>query len=540
MASAGDEPTTFDRISARMLGGPLAWTLALLYAAQLALWVPAYLVRPYWSDLDVFQTMAQSWSVGVLPYRDVIGNNFPGTTYVFWALGKLFGWGKTAPFLAFDAALVVGFAAILVAWSARCFGRLLPGLIGAGAALSFFIGLNYSMSAQRDGQAGLLAAAGLLLIQARTGRAGLAASALLLAFAALIRPQVVAFLPAYWAALAEAARSRGVGRSRALATVAGWTLAVGALVAAGFVPLAMSGILGDFARSLRVVAYGSTYNRVTPRIVLERLATEAIDYRLFLLPTLAILAARRVLRPEDWRLARTWGIALLGVAFYAPLSPGGGYLEQPLWVVWSVHVAILAQLLLSAPVAATWRLLMVALLIIQVVAVRPAKLGPIKARQAIAALRTGQGPPEAPLGYTHNYPWVPLYRWQDYRDAIAYLRTSTRPETRVANALFGAAAAGPAGRLSAFPAESANWLFVVRRRDEPLFVEALERTPDSVVIWDPSREEDLETRVGDPSREEGPKGRQLFAAIRRLYRPEAKFGPIEVWARKPEAPAAGQ
>ena len=93
-----------DAPAARLLDGPLTAALLLLALGQLASWVPHYLTWPWFADEDVFATAAQGWDSGVLPYRDLRGNNFPGTTYLFWGLGKAFGWGNTVAFYAFDAA----------------------------------------------------------------------------------------------------------------------------------------------------------------------------------------------------------------------------------------------------------------------------------------------------------------------------------------------------------------------------------------------------------------------------------------------------
>jgi len=61
------------------------------------------------------------------------------------------------------------------------------------------------------------------------------------------------------------------------------------------------------------------------------------------------------------------------------------------------------------------------------------------------------------------------------------------------------------------------------------FALALERTPDSVVVWSPA-EINANPRL---------KLERVTAVIRRRYRPEARFGPIEVWRRSPDE-RAGQ
>ena len=90
-----------------LLRKPVPLALAVLCAVRLMTWAPHYLTWPWWADHDVFATMAQAWEAGLLPYRDLRGNNFPGTIYLFWVLGKLFGWGRTWSFYAADVALLV-------------------------------------------------------------------------------------------------------------------------------------------------------------------------------------------------------------------------------------------------------------------------------------------------------------------------------------------------------------------------------------------------------------------------------------------------
>jgi hypothetical protein len=520
MAGPPDGRIDWDRAATRLLAGPIAWGLAILYAVQVATWVPQYLTWPWWADHDVFATMARSWDAGLLPYRDTLCNNFPGTIYLFWGLGRAFGWGNTAAFYAFDAALVVGFAGLTVAWSVRRFGLALPGLVGAGAFLSYFLGLDFSQAAQRDGQATILAVGALLIVQGWPGRAGRLASASAMAIGLAIRPQVVLLLPAFWPALIE-------DRTRPRGAIVEWHLALAAFSILAFLPLAMAGVLGDFVRSLRLVSYGGAYNRVDLGEFILRFVAELDPPRFSIVPA-AILVGYRTLGDsnKDRRLVASWGLAMLGILFYSPASPGiQQYLDQPRWIVWSVHVAILTRIILGAvDLSPAWRLLLVTLVIGLGLQLRPKYAAPERSFAAIGVLRTGEPPVEWPSGYTHpHFRLIRLYPWDNYRSALAYLRTSTGPRTRVANILIGVAVTGPLGRISALPAESATWLRIVRPEDEPRFITALEQTPDSVVVWNPDGLD-----AGLPNNTPA-----LSATIRRLYARRAKFGDIEVWDRKP-------
>ena len=77
-------------------------------------------------------------------------------------------------------------------------------------------------------------------------------------------------------------------------------------------------------------------------------------------------------------------------------------------------------------------------------------------------------------------------------------------------------------RRSVFPAESITWLRMVRRDDEAMFAEALERAEDALVIWVPGE-------IGpDPTFRVD----LLDAVVRRKFQLERRFGVIEVWRRK--------
>jgi hypothetical protein len=114
------------------------------------------------------------------------------------------------------------------------------------------------------------------------------------------------------------------------------------------------------------------------------------------------------------------------------------------------------------------------------------------------------------------------YPWEDYRAMLDYLVEHTSPVTRVANVLkCDPAVTGMVDRPSAFPTESIAWLRMVRPGDEPRYAEALLAHHDVVVVWIPD--------------EKGPDKLQtlehLTPVIRRHFRPEARFGSIEVWRR---------
>ena len=157
----------------------------------------------------------------------------------------------------------------------------------------------------------------------------------------------------------------------------------------------------------------------------------------------------------------------------------------------------------------------------------PAFCAPLESVRALGTLARGVEPLEPPPGC--RLPWFQPrrchYEWADCCRALDYLRRFTSPETEVANVLKQTpfpSLNGPAGRLSPFHAESGIcWMWLIDLDLDAPFAEALEATPNSVVVWSPG-EVDIQPRL---------KLERVTAVIRRHYRPEARFGPIEVWRR---------
>lgn len=314
-----DDGSRHEAIAEWAMKGPLALAVGLLCLWELATWAPNYLTWPLWADHDVFSTAARAWQGGMLPYRDFRGNNFPGTIYLFWAFGKLFGfgWAQGPALYGFDVSLVIVFGATLLAWSLRRFGRALPGLAGFGGFLGYYLALDYSQAAQRDWHGPVLAIVGTLLAQAFPGRTSRLVAALLTAFGLIIRPQAILLLPAQAWVVGGAARSRD--RS-AIAAVAEWGIVLAAGVGLGFLPLVLAGVWPDFLKSLKVVSYGNKYNLVSGQMFLEQFSLQLQPLRVDIVPIGILLLARRSLS-ETRRAAFPWALAFLGVLLYRPLTP---------------------------------------------------------------------------------------------------------------------------------------------------------------------------------------------------------------------------
>lgn len=516
--TSADPDSRLERLAAWAVPGLVAWVLGAACVVQVATWAPNYLTWPWWADHDVFATAARGWDEGTAPYRDLKGNNFPGTTYVFWVLGKVFGWGHTPSFWAFDVALLAAFGAVLWAWSRRSFGTTLPGWAGWATAIGYVLNLDYSQAAQRDGQAPLFAIAAVLVAQAWPSRGGRWASGLLWAVGLTFRPQVALFGPALLLAV--------IISNRSVRAVFEWGLAVAIGLALGSSPLVACALFDDFLDGLRLVSFGGRYNSVTPTGFVKEFLAQFLNLKLLVTIVGLILLFDRA-RPSTRRIAATWLAGLACVALYRPSSPiPHAYLTHPLMLTWAISVGVLVAVVLEAGWgSAALRLTAVLLVLALGVTAKPRFSNPVGSWEAFGWLRRGTDPESPPTGYTTNAesPSAGRYEWEDYRRLLDYLRRELDPKLKVANALRHVpAVTGPTGRTPAFPAESVAWIRVVNSRDEQEFVGALEGTPDSVVVWDPS----------NPEPWRFPRPKLLHAAIEERYEPAKKFGLIEVWRRK--------
>jgi hypothetical protein len=531
-----------DALGDAAISGGLTILIAALCLAFLATWLPHYWLWPWSRDADTFATLAQSWDAGIRPYRDIRGYNFPGAIYLSWLLGKSFGWGRTLALYAFDGAALVALGGFLAAWSRRCLGRMFPGLASYLVFLTFYLSRDFETVAQRDWHATLCIVLGLLILQGWPGRTSRIVSALLVAAALATRPHAVLFVPAMAAAVLE-----GMGRvdpdrarpSRARLLLE-WFFALTMFTAMAFAPLLIAGIADDLIGGLKVAAFGGPYNRANPttaaHVFVEQLTRPATWIVIGLLGVL-IAADRGASR----RRAVTWGLALSAALLYRLFHPvQHAYLAHPLALMGSVTLALpIAWIINRAGVPTPLRVLAAIAIVVEMSMGVPLFCDPSATVEAIQSLAHGETLPiHSPPG---SRAWFDptkarWYAWEDYRDALIYLRRNTQPGTMVANVLKEPpfpAINGPTGRLSPFRAESGIcWMWLVNIDLEPEFAAALEQATDSVVVWSPEEHKLLSQLRLD----------RLASVIRERYRPEARFGHIEVWRRAdakvhPDSPA---
>jgi hypothetical protein len=520
-----------DRIASWILGGPLTLLVAGLCAFQLATWIPHFLTWPFFVDHDVFSTLAFGWDSGLRPYRDLRENNFPGTIYLFWSVGKVFGWGRTAPVFALDAAFVIAFGAAMILWSRRRLGRPLAGVIGYASFLSYYLSLDYRNVLQKDWHGPCFIMLGLMIADGWSTRRGRAASALCAAAAFVIRPQVILLAPALVFRIARGDDRRPWSPREAILATAGWAALAAGLTVLAFLPLWLDGTWPDFLGCVRAAAYGSSYNQFTPSRMFRVMMLQCTHWHYLLIPFSIILVASSSGVPPRASIA-AWLIALAGAWFYKPISPvAWPYLTHPYVIVLSMNAAILIHVLLEAGIARPSLRLCAILLAMPAAGIvaRPDRCAMGESRRALTALRRGGMPEEPPLGYIEpgSDLGVASYPWRDYRAVLIYLRCETSPGTRVANLLRDCPAlTGPAARLPVLPAQSLAWL-VVKPDDEGAFIASVEDAGEgTLVVWAPAEE----------NRESGLRlaatVRHLAPVVRRYYEPMARFGEIEVWRRK--------
>ena len=261
----------------------------------------------------------------------------------------------------------------------------------------------------------------------------------------MIRPHVLLFTPAVAlvvamsvpasssAGPAAGAPARRRHAQRALLT---WAVAAGMGVAAGFAPLAAQGLLGDFVRGVRQASYGR-YGEY-PVSVVTKVIGQLGDWR-FAMDSAFAVAVAFVAPSGIRRLAMPWVLMLLPVLVYRPLHPlPHAYLAHPLWLTWSINLAVISGAALTAWQRRPWLALGSVGLLLR--SLRPASRGSATWRPACrrtrnrAWNRAGAGTAGAATHFAPADSNSP-YTWDQYREVLAYLRLRTGPRTQVANLL---------------------------------------------------------------------------------------------------------
>jgi hypothetical protein len=538
-----------EAVSGTLLKRWLAVGFAGISTIFLLLWLPHYVYWPWCRDTDSYAQMAQEWSSGVLPYRDIRSFNFPGHIYLHWILGKLFGWGHTGRFYALDAAALLFLGASVIAWSRRRLGFSLPGTAAFLIFLGYYLDISFENVAERDWHAPLCATLGLLLLDAWPGRLTRWLSALLAAMAFTIRPNAVLFFPALLVATMRndvstrdaLARDRTpITPRRTILAALEWICVFGVLTTVAFTPLIVSGLLGDFVRGLRILRQGGPYSNSTlarsGRILLEELSQPKIWTLVIGLVLLAVRAPDRNLKVS----ARTWLVAFAGALVYRPIHPlDHGYLKTPLALVvavaWAIPIAWLIRATTGERRIGSTLLpgvLVIMLIVYESIPILVPRNCDLRVSvDSVRAAASGGWPEMPPGAWIWYSPQRGIYRWDAYCRVLNYIREKTGPQTIVANVLKHPpfpSVNGAAGRRSPFRVESGvAWMWVVAEDlDEPFARELEELGGDSIVVWSP---EEIDSQPRLPLK-------RLTEVILNEYTPEARFDLIEVWRRKRKTP----
>jgi hypothetical protein len=537
--------------------------LAGLAAVWLLGWVPHYLTWPWWIDLDTYAWIAQSWSVGRLPYRDVTVFNFPGQIYLFRLIGLVAGWGNTRALYGFDVALLLTLGAVLCAWSVRVLGRAAPGILAFVFVLSYYLDQDVRNVAQRDWHGPVLAVIALLVLETYRSGVGLAASAVLLAMAFVVRPHVALFGPAFvvalWpdrnlSAIRALERQQLIWRPGAMLTRSrflGFCIVFACAVVVLLSPIVLSGAFGNMVQNLRQVGYGTRYAKLG-----RFQAAETFAWQLGLFPPdaslreptgwlrqadrlkLAIVIACSVfyMMRVSWfgpvrRTNFVWVTVGVCMLMYAPLHPMRHlYLTHPLRLAVGVNLALLAARVLEKLSSNVTRLAAFALFTgLAVMPGWPRFWSIDRGIAALGALGTRNDPAAVPMGAADQFAPGDArspYSWSSYRDVLVYLRKNVKATQLVANLLRNVpfpAINGAVGRVSPLDAEGGvAFLYLVDLGREASFARLVAEAPTgSVVVWDPEQ----------PSFTPDLKLETIRQAVRSHYEPEARFGVIEVWRK---------
>ena len=538
MIASPARPTAPPKVSELLLGVPLSGVLVTLCVLMLAAWLPHYLTWPWWIDLDALAAVAQEWDAGLRPYRDVSVFNFPGQIELFWLLGKSFGWGRTAPIYAVDASLLIVLGLVMSAWSRRSFGRSSPGLVGFVAFLHYYLSLDYAVVAQRDWQGPLLVVLGMMLVQAWPGLTAAMGSGLLFGLALVIRPHVLLFAPAVGLVVAMSVPVPGARRPASL--LVGATRGI-AHCWRGLWPRVWEWpwasfrwpprIAWRFARGVRQASY-DRYGEY-PVSLVRKVIGQLGDLR-FAIGSVLAVAVVLVAPSGIRRLAMPWVLMLLPVLVYRPLHPlPHAYLAHPLWLTWSINLAVTTGAALTAWKQRPWLALGSIGLLLALASPGVPRFCDVAASvRALGDIGQGTEPVQIPPGAATHF--APLdsnspYTWNQYREVLAYLRLRTGPRTQVANLLRNVpfpGVNGSVGRISPLRADAGIiWLYALGTAREAEFARELEAANDAVVVWIPG-ERSFDPRLQIPI---------LERTVTRFYRPEARLDGIQVWRRLPQS-----
>ena len=287
---------------------------------------------------------------GAVPYRDFFDMNMPGTYFVMWTMGRLFGWTDLASRI-FDLSLLAILSLATFGWM-RPFGRW----SAAFAAIAFplqYLAMGDQVSLQREFIALVPLALALALACRGAGRLRPVVRGFLVgafcAAALLIKPQLILLALPVIVFLIQDARGEASLPRMAAAVLAGLSLPCGATL----LYLIVTGSLAPF---LDIVMnywplYGSMTGDHQPIRGMDRtvyiLRSWISDLQTPLLPAALLGTVVRSVDPAMRRRAGLVGALLVAAALYPALS---GQFWEYHWIPFR-YVALCAASLIVCPAA---------------------------------------------------------------------------------------------------------------------------------------------------------------------------------------------
>jgi hypothetical protein len=505
-----------DRFAVWAIGKPATVILGAASIGMVTIWAINYVFWPMFIDSDHMAMIARDWDLGFKPYRDRFTFQFPGEIYLYWAIGKIAGWGNTVANNVVDVAFVAAFGVWIVAWSRRVFGRALPGMMGFVTFLYYYLALDYSLTNQRDWHLAFYCVLALTIPQLWQGRPGRLLSAAVMGWALVNRPQSFLVFPALAIVGDLSARGENDPWSKTVWAAIEYVFVMTAVFAAFLTPVFAQNLVGAFLDNLKLIGPGTAYSKFNNDEMYNRFVVLPIPVGEFsaLLGAILVVGTPTANR----RLGTALLLAFIGFSLYGWISPiRVPYHKLPMIVMWSLWIAYLTDLLLAYPLLSnTFRLVLLLFLVVTVLPGKPRQVSVRNAVRTIAALRNGQQPP---LSF-RPFHGSDEYTFDDYYATIAYIKKNSTTNTKITNMTHRIYEAfhGSTGLASAVFAESHGLYYFPQIADRES--KELAAADDAIVVWDPSFKE---------FREKQP---VLVKTIETYYAPEARFGLIEVWRRK--------
>jgi hypothetical protein len=301
---SGQFPTGASAPFPRDIGSTRVLRVAALYLVVLlvvTVSVLAYLRWPLWPDHSFFLYAGRCWDKGLLPYRDVFDQNWPGTIWISQLITRLTGPSPLGVRI-FDTLWQTASACVLFLIAGRLMSR--PRAVSAVVLyLALYLAASYGGTAQREGFASLvLGLACLALLREAADEITLPRSALagsLCAAAVFIKP-TLGIVPLLMVLLLLGSRYRKPARRYWLA---------GSAVFGAAVPLGMYALyllhtdLGAYFVDAGLV-YAAHYGHVPALWFLKRFLLFSVAYppgRLMVLSIVLLVWTVRGCQRWPWR-----------------------------------------------------------------------------------------------------------------------------------------------------------------------------------------------------------------------------------------------